>query len=128
KWVPGYLHGKLAEEDKKDRETLEEEATLAQELGFDAEFAERVPYASRPGIRFPNQAKFHPLKYLGPLLQSIAGDGSHVFENTETSEVEAEPLTIHAGQYKIRCEYLVIATHTPLIGKSSMTSATLFQS
>src|SRR5205807_2525500 len=32
------------------------------------------------------------------------------------------------GQHKIRCEYLVIATHTPLMGKSSTGSATLFQS
>src|SRR2546430_13455866 len=128
KWVPGYLHGKLGEDDKNDRETLEEDATLAQELGFDAEFVDRVPYAHRPGVRFPNQAKFHPLKYLGPLLQAIHGDGSYVFENTESSQVESDPLTVQAGQYKIKCEYLVIATHTPLIGKSSMTSATLFQS
>jgi glycine/D-amino acid oxidase-like deaminating enzyme/nitrite reductase/ring-hydroxylating ferredoxin subunit len=128
KWVPGYLHGQLTKEDARDRKSLEEDADLARELGFDAEFVERVPYANRPGIRFANQAKFHPLKYLAPLLQAIPGGGSYVFENTEMSQVDSEPLTVHAGKHRIRCEYLVIATHTPLIGKSSTSSATLFQS
>src|SRR5206468_3016675 len=71
KWVPGYLHASLREETaKKDRDSLEEDAKLAIELGFDAQFEERVPYANRPGVRFANQAKFHPLKYLGPLVQA----------------------------------------------------------
>ena len=128
KWVPGFLHAQLNGEDKKDRELLEKDAQLAHELGFDAEFVEKVPYANRPGVRFAHQAKFHPLKYLGPLLKSIPGDGSHVFENTEASEIEAQPLTVHAGKYKVRCNYLMIATHTPLMGKTNLFKATLFQS
>src|SRR5947207_4073962 len=64
KWVPGYLHARLKDTDKKDRESLEHEAQLAQELGFDAEFVDEVPSVNRPGIRFANQAKFHPFKYL----------------------------------------------------------------
>jgi len=128
KWVSGYLHGQLAQDDPKDRKSLEEDANLAKELGFDVEFVERVPYANRVGVRFRNQARFHPLKYLAPLLQSIPGAGSYVLENTEMTQVEPDPLVIHAGEHKIKCEYLVIATHTPLMGKSSTTSATLFQS
>src|SRR3954463_1997671 len=31
-WVPGYLHGSLKEESKKDRESLEQDAELAREL------------------------------------------------------------------------------------------------
>ena len=42
-----------------------------RELGFEAEFIKEVPYALKPGVRFLHQAKFHPLKYLGPLLESI---------------------------------------------------------
>ncbi|MEO5803766.1 MAG: FAD-binding oxidoreductase [Verrucomicrobiota bacterium] len=127
KWVPGYLHGALNESDKKDRESLEEDAQLARELGFDAEFIESVPYANRPGVKFSHQAKFHPYKYLAPLLQSIPGEGSYVFENTEAKEVEEKPLTIHARKNKIRCSYLMIATHTPLLGKTGVFKGTLFQ-
>jgi glycine/D-amino acid oxidase-like deaminating enzyme/nitrite reductase/ring-hydroxylating ferredoxin subunit len=127
-WVPGYLHGRLDGSDRKDRKSLERDAGLARELGFDADFVESVPAVNRPGVRFANQAKFHPFKYLAALLRSIPGDGSHVFENTDASEIEADPLTVHAGRFKIRCQYLMIATHTPLLGKTALFKGTLFQS
>ena len=128
KWVTGYLHARWDESDDQDRESLREDAQLARELGFDAKFLDAVPWANRPGVAFANQAKFHPFKYLARLLRSIPGDGSHVFENTEAAEVETDPLTIHAGRYKIRCSYLVIATHTPLLGRTGLFKGTLFQS
>lgn len=128
KWLSGHLHGRLHDSDKADRESLEKDFALAKELGFAADWLEKVPYANQPGIRFHHQAKFDPAKYLAPLLKFIHGDGSYVFENSEAGEIESDPLTIHVGQHKICCEYLMIATHTPLMGKSSMSSATLFQS
>lgn len=128
KWVSGYLHASLNEMNAKQRESLEQDAQLAAQLGFDAQFLEKVPYANRPGVRFANQAKFHPLKYLARLLPKIHGGGSYVFENTEASDIEEKPLTVHAGRFKIRCQYLMIATHTPLMGKTGLVSATLFQS
>jgi glycine/D-amino acid oxidase-like deaminating enzyme/nitrite reductase/ring-hydroxylating ferredoxin subunit len=128
KWVPGYLHGSLKTNDSEEGKQLEKEAKLASELGFTAEYLAQVPYANRPGIRFTNQAKFHPLKYLAPLLKRIHGDGSYVFENSEAGQIETEPLKVHAGRFKIRCRYLVIATHNPILGRSSVASGTLFQS
>ncbi len=127
-WIPGFLHASLTRKSAGDRRSLEADARLARELGFAAEFLEEVPYARKPGVQFAHQAKFHPLKYLARLVSEISGEGSYVFENTEFSEVEPEPLIIHAGPYKVRCSYLVIATHTPLVGKSGMVKATLFQS
>jgi glycine/D-amino acid oxidase-like deaminating enzyme/nitrite reductase/ring-hydroxylating ferredoxin subunit len=127
-WVPGFLHGKLEGSDEKDRESLQKDAELANELGFHVEFIDSVPYAKRPGVKFFGQAKFHPLKYLSALAPLIHGNGSYVFEQTESGEIEADPLTIHAGKYKVRCEYMMIATHTPLLGKTNVASGTLFQS
>jgi len=127
KWVPGYLHGRLGVEDAKDRESLKEDARLARKLGFEAEFMREVPYAKRPGVMFAHQAKFHPLKYLRALLKEIPGNGSYVFEHSDASEVQDEPLAVKVGRRKLRCKYVMIATHTPLVGKTSMTKATLFQ-
>src|SRR5437868_3477361 len=87
KWVPGFLHGQVDKDRRDDRRTLQKDAELALELGFKAEFLESVPYANRPGVRFEGQAKFHPLKYLAPLLQTISDNGSYVFENTEVSQI-----------------------------------------
>lgn len=127
KWVPGYLHASPFG-GENDESSLRKDFELARELGFEAEWVEEVPYASRPGIRFANQAKFHPGKYLKALLATIPGDGSYVFENTEASEFKEEPLSVRAGNFQIRCRYVFIATHTPLIGKTGLLAATLFQS
>jgi glycine/D-amino acid oxidase-like deaminating enzyme/nitrite reductase/ring-hydroxylating ferredoxin subunit len=127
KWVPGFLHASSIDQSRKEKELLQRDAELASEFGFKAEFLDEVPFLKRPGVRFDHQAKFQPLKYLAPLLRKISGDGSFVFENTDASEVDSDPLTVHADKHKIRCEYLVVATHDPLVGKSSLIGATLFQ-
>jgi len=126
-WVPGYLHAPLDDKTGKNRKSLERDAELAAKFGFNSAFVEKVAYTNRCGVRFENQAKFHPLKYLGPLLQKIPGNGSHVFENSEAHDIEDDPLTVKAGKFKIRCQYLIIATHTPLLGKTGLVKGTLFQ-
>ena len=78
-WVPGHLHTKLFEPVKDEIESLKEDFELARQLDFDVQWLDKVPYANRPGIRFTNQAKFHPRKYLAALLTAIPGDGSYVF-------------------------------------------------
>ncbi|HWN93783.1 MAG TPA: FAD-dependent oxidoreductase [Methylomirabilota bacterium] len=129
KWVPGYLHASLQKRGaSNDRESLMREAGLAKELGFDADFMEVVPYCNQPGVRFANQAKFHPRKYLHALLKTIPGRGSYVFEHSEASEFEEKPLSVKVGDKKVRCQFLFIATHTPLMGNTGMLRATLFQS
>jgi glycine/D-amino acid oxidase-like deaminating enzyme/nitrite reductase/ring-hydroxylating ferredoxin subunit len=128
KWVPGYLHTKLFEPVQGEIKSLQEDASLAKQLEFEAQWLDKVPYANRPGIRFANQAKFHPRKYLRALLNAIPGDGSYVFENTEAGEIEEEPLHVKAGNYRIHCKYIIIATHNPLMGTRGVVTATLFQS
>jgi glycine/D-amino acid oxidase-like deaminating enzyme/nitrite reductase/ring-hydroxylating ferredoxin subunit len=127
RWSPGYLHAPVdtTQDDALDR--LRKDAELAGELGFDANFIGSVPLVERPGIRFPNQAKFHPRKYVQALLHTIPGAGSHVFEHSAVDNVEDNPLTVHVGTHKIACNYIVVATHSPLMGKSGVLSATLLQ-
>jgi glycine/D-amino acid oxidase-like deaminating enzyme len=127
KWVPSYLHASLKGDAKKERERLKKDAQLAEELGFEAEFVDSIPYFNRPGVRFPNQAKFHPIKYLSALAKIIPGKGSHIFENTAAESFDEKPLTVHSGSHKIRCDYIFLATHTPLMGTTGLVSATLFQ-
>jgi glycine/D-amino acid oxidase-like deaminating enzyme/nitrite reductase/ring-hydroxylating ferredoxin subunit len=127
RWVPGYLHAPPGETKSDVVEKLQKDAELARELGFGAQFVERVPLFERPGVRFANQAKFHPRKYLAPLLHAIPGEGSYVFENTSFDHVEENPLVVHSNGHRIKCEYLIIATHNPIMGEKSMLGATLFQ-
>jgi glycine/D-amino acid oxidase-like deaminating enzyme/nitrite reductase/ring-hydroxylating ferredoxin subunit len=126
-WIPSYYHASLDGNAAKEIKSLQQDAQLANELGFPAEFLDSVPLVNRPGIKFLHQAKFHPLKYLAALLRTIPGHGSYVFENTEAGEIQTKPLAVKVGEQKIRCSYLVLATHTPLTGKTNLASAMLFQ-
>ena len=132
-WVSGYKHpaafakasaDKTAVKPAQDEvEALREEARLAADLGFDARFVEAVPFFGTPGIEYGGQAKFHPRKYLAALAKLIDGGGSHIFEHTESEEVCDEPLSVKAGGHTLKCGFIVIATHTPLMGKTNMASA-----
>ena len=87
-----------------------------------------MPFFNRPGVEVAGQARFHPRLYLAALATRVDGNGSHVFENTESEEVVDDPLSIKAGGRTITCDHIVIATHTPLMGKTNIVRATLFQS
>ena len=126
-WVPGYKFAALTANAEEEAPRLQQEAALAAELGFDARFLDSVPFFNRPGVEVAGQARFHPRKYLAALAALVDGGGSHIFEHTESEEVEEEPLAVKAGGHTIACDYLVIATHTPLMGKTNIASATLFQ-
>ena len=127
KRVPGYLHEAL-EGKGASRDELKEVAELARDIGFEASFVESVPHINRAGVRFGEQALFHPRKYLAGLARAIPGNGSHVFANTSVDEVIDDPLSVKCGAFTIKGDYVVIATHTPLMGKTNLVSATLLQS
>jgi glycine/D-amino acid oxidase-like deaminating enzyme/nitrite reductase/ring-hydroxylating ferredoxin subunit len=124
--VPGYLHASL-DGQRDERSDLEKEANLACELDFDATFLESIPYVGKPGIRFSNQAKFHPLAYIAALARAVDGEGSAVFEQADVSEIKEEPFAAVVEGKEVECDYLVIATHVPLMGKTGLVNATLFQ-
>ncbi len=126
KRIPGYLHASL-DSDRDESAELRKEASLARDLGFEARFLDAVPYLEKPGICLADQAKFHPLAYLAGLARAVSGDGSAIFEEAGVEEVKDEPLAAVVGGRTVQCDHLVIATHVPLMGKTGLVSATLFQ-
>jgi len=126
--VPGYLHAPIHEDADIDLDALKEDAALADELGFVATYMNEVPLLRCPGVRFANQAKFHPRQYLSGLLRRFSAEGGHVFESTEVTGVEEKPRRVATDSGEIECDFVVIATHVPLMGKTNIVSATLFQS
>ena len=132
-WVPGFLFNPSPETGRPSASKpldLEKEADLASSLGFDAKFLPSIPFYKQPGVRFENQAKFHPRKYLIALLRLLtAGKGCQVYEQTDIQEIEDSPITATTRDgHRIHCEHLLIATHVPLQGKTGLVSATVLQS
>jgi len=127
-WVPGYLHAPPGRRHADEAiATLQEDARLAVELGFDAQFVERVPFVGSPGVCLANQAIFHPQKYISGLLNQLRKGDVHLCEQTEANEIEVEPVVVKANKHSIHSKLVVIATHVPLQGATGTVSAALFQ-
>ena len=125
--VPGYLVAASSGDTDAEARGLDDESALAEGLGFDSNFVENSPLLNRPGIRFANQVKIHPVKYLHGLARRIPGDDCYVFENTESGEFSADGWEVIANGHRIRFEHVVFATHVPLQGRTSTLNAALLQ-
>jgi glycine/D-amino acid oxidase-like deaminating enzyme/nitrite reductase/ring-hydroxylating ferredoxin subunit len=126
-WVPGYLHAPPGASSREAAGSLEEEASLAAELGFDAEFLDEVPFVGGPGVRFNDQARFHPRKYLAAVARAIVDRGGMIFEHSAADEFTTRPLSIRSNGHTLTCTSVVLATHNPLVGTAGLAGATLFQ-
>ena len=126
-WVDGYLHAPLKGDQREQRERLEADARLAGELGFDAEYLESVPLVQRPGVRFAGQARIHPRQYLAGVAKAFVALGGHIHEHSEVAEFCDGPRRVKANGHTVTCHDVVIATHNPLAGFTSMAGATVFQ-
>jgi glycine/D-amino acid oxidase-like deaminating enzyme/nitrite reductase/ring-hydroxylating ferredoxin subunit len=125
--VPGYLHAPVASGAEADRPKLREDARLANEFGFDAAYLDSIPHMETPGVRFSDQAKFHPLKYLGAIARLLPGENCFVFEESEAQEFDEEKRRAKVNGQWINYGLVILATHNPLTGESGAISSLTFQ-
>jgi glycine/D-amino acid oxidase-like deaminating enzyme/nitrite reductase/ring-hydroxylating ferredoxin subunit len=125
--VPAYVHVCADGFSKKEVSSLKKEADTAAKLGFDAAYLKSIPHFNLPGVRFANQAKFHPRKYIGALVKKISGNGSYVFENSPADDFDAKKRRVKANRNWISFDRVMMATNNPLVGLASLASATLLQ-
>jgi glycine/D-amino acid oxidase-like deaminating enzyme/nitrite reductase/ring-hydroxylating ferredoxin subunit len=125
--VPGYLHAPVGASSEKEASSLKKEADCAAKLGFDAAYLNSAPYFNLPAVRFANQAKFHPRKYLRSLVAKIPGSGSYVFEKSAADEFDSKKRMVKVNRNWISFDRVVMATNNPLVGLASTVGATLLQ-
>ena len=101
---------------------LEQEAAAARRLGIDAEFTRdsELPFPIAGTVRFREQARFHPLKFLRAII-----DGLDVRENTRVLSVEDD--RIHTEHGTVRAEHIVFASHYPFINAPGFYFARMHQ-
>ena len=126
-WVDGYLHEPSGDDHPDEWKRLTSDAELAAELGFDAEYIESIPLMDRPGVRFADQARIHPRKYLKGVANAFLELGGRIHEHSEVEEFCDDPRSVKANGFTVSCEDVVIATHNPLVGFRGLAGATLFQ-
>ncbi|MDP2210574.1 MAG: FAD-dependent oxidoreductase [Candidatus Aquicultor sp.] len=107
-------------ESEKNLSSIKKEVEAAQEVGLPASYVETspLPFEILGAVRFENQAKFHPRKYLLALAQEIPGNGSYIFENTRALHInEGDPCYVSTDKGEIRGKHVILATHFPFYDK-----------
>lgn len=113
KWESAYTFTYLDEYIKK----IEDEVNTASSLGIKAAYLQEIPIPTtiKAAVRFDNQARFHPRKFLLALAKDIPGEGSHIFEQTRVVDIdEGRNCIVHTDKKKkIIAPNVIIASHFP---------------
>jgi glycine/D-amino acid oxidase-like deaminating enzyme/nitrite reductase/ring-hydroxylating ferredoxin subunit len=114
------LDGYLFLPPHRSQRTLKRELEAAHRAGLnDVELVERSPLTSfdtGPCLRFPQQAQFHPMKYLSGLVDAIRRNKSRLFTEAHVTDVKGGTPTrveTQRGQV-VRARAVVVATNTPI--------------
>ena len=93
-----------------DTRGLETEMNALRALNIPAslEAESELPFAVQGIIRFQNQGRFHPLKFVSGLVP-----GLHIYENTKA--IEFLPGAIRTNQGVIWAKKFIVATHFPIL-------------
>jgi glycine/D-amino acid oxidase-like deaminating enzyme/nitrite reductase/ring-hydroxylating ferredoxin subunit len=101
-----------------DRTVIDDELNAAHRAGLRAEIVARAPIQqidTGPCLRFPDQATFHPMKYMAGLVRGFEALGGRLCTGTHVSQVigGSRPFVRSAQDYVVRAGSIVVATNTP---------------
>ncbi|MBQ8834539.1 MAG: FAD-dependent oxidoreductase [Oscillospiraceae bacterium] len=107
---------------RTDRTVLEQELAALQALGFPAELAEELPlpFPTVGAVKFPHQARFHPLKFLAAIARDLT-----VYEYTPVRQLVKNTALTDRGT--ITADKIIIATHFPFLNKHGSYFLKLYQ-
>ena len=111
--VPGFLYTESTDE----VDALHDEMEAAGEAGLSVSIAAEapLPFPVKAAVRFDDQARFHPRRYLVPIAEQVVRGGGRVVEQTRVLEVEGgTPCRVETDRGRISAGHVVVATHSPL--------------
>ena len=99
---------------------IDEEREASEKAGMPVEAAVGLPFRGHKKtrcLRYPDQATFHPTKYLRGLVHCIAARGGTLFSDTPVVALEEDDdgvaVTTENG-FKVRARNAVVATNSPI--------------
>ncbi|MGP4082981.1 FAD-dependent oxidoreductase [Pseudalkalibacillus sp. R45] len=103
--------------EKTSHQKLQKEFEAYRKLGIDSDLVDEIPFdiPIESALVMKNQAQFHPLRYLLPLVEKIKSSGGMIFENTPAVDIETgtKPKVVTRNGFNITCNHVVIASHFP---------------
>jgi glycine/D-amino acid oxidase-like deaminating enzyme/nitrite reductase/ring-hydroxylating ferredoxin subunit len=114
---PAYVWAATPEQvtDVQEEAAAERDAGLPAEVTSDTELPWGVPAA----LRLPDQAEFHPVKYLVGVAAAARELGAEVFEGSRAMKVkdgDRPAVTLENGRV-VRARHVVVATHFPFLDR-----------
>jgi glycine/D-amino acid oxidase-like deaminating enzyme/nitrite reductase/ring-hydroxylating ferredoxin subunit len=106
--------------DASEVESMEGELEAARAAGLPVERVDGpdLPFPTAGAVRLDDQLEFHPVRYVRGLAAAVQGDGSHVFEDTRATSVEAgDPCRVTTARGTITADRVVVATHYPFLDR-----------
>ena len=105
-----------------DRACLEREMAAPDKMGFKASLHDDLPLPIKTvgGVCFPDQAQFHPLKFL-----AFISKGLNIYENTFVRHIDSNKAFTDTGS--ITAELIVVTTHFPFVNKHGLFFLKLYQ-
>ncbi len=74
-----------------------------------------LSYNTGPCLRFPNQAQFHPLKYLAGLAEAIERGGGRIYTGTKATKVTGgADAVVQTERGAVKTKHIVVATNVPV--------------
>ncbi len=105
-----------------DRKKLEQEMAALEKIGFSAQLCDKLalPFKTAGAVLFPNQAQFHPLKFIFGIINELK-----IHEDTFIQEIRQNTAVTDSGN--ITAKTIVVATHFPFINKHGSYFVKLYQ-
>lgn len=113
------VNGYLFNPPEQSWDNLDAELVAAKRAGVPVERVNRAPiesYHTGPCLRFPNQAQFHPLKYLNGLATGIQKRGGRIISQCHAESIKAghPHRVITPSGTEVRAKSVVVATNIPI--------------
>jgi glycine/D-amino acid oxidase-like deaminating enzyme/nitrite reductase/ring-hydroxylating ferredoxin subunit len=94
---------------------IEQEYRAALKAGLEARVTNELPlpYDICRALVVSQQAQFDPLRYVRQLATAIRSGRCRIFEASPATNVDEEQCMVNAGEFTVKAEHIVMATHTP---------------
>jgi glycine/D-amino acid oxidase-like deaminating enzyme/nitrite reductase/ring-hydroxylating ferredoxin subunit len=119
------LNGYLFQGRRQPADIIDEELEAVRAVGAPVNRLVGVPLAGHADVhvlQYPDQATFHPLKYLASIVRICATAGVKFFSETAVQEVIEENggVTVKTSRATVTAGHAVIATNSPIVDRFAL--------
>lgn len=129
KWQSNYVYALNNDDLQKIYNEIKAINTLEKDY---ASFTKKIelPIETLGALKLDNQAQFHPIQYMLGLSDSIINYGGKIYTNSLVTDVEKTDFgyAVISNGKKIKCKYVVLASHYPFINFPGFHFLKMYQS